>query len=110
MDNPFKYLVECKKIGDLYYVGMEGNLDTPDDADFTVHCHSKDDNEARLKGEFIVNAINNMAKANTIMFDALKDMAKNYDHCEDSHRYNNEAACRVCIAEKALSDLEKIKG
>jgi hypothetical protein len=38
-----------------------------------------------------------------IMMAALEDIARNFDHCEDAHRYDNPGACQRCIAEAAIA-------
>jgi len=46
----------------------------------------------------------NLVIDNQRLLEALKDIATNYDHDGDAHKYHT--GCRVCIAQSALNKLK----
>jgi hypothetical protein len=46
--------------------------------------------------------VSRLRAANADMVRGFRSLARDYDHCEDSHRYDN-GACRVCIAEEMVA-------
>jgi len=53
--------------------------------------------------ELTPDEIKRLIEAAPAMFDELKDIADNYDHDDDGHRYNT--GCRCCKAQDVIDSI-----